>query len=183
MRTQILFVLTLATVSIFGAALAQTPKENEDHSAHSPAGNAAAASTPAAAVPLSEEAFNQQMKAMLDMRQKMQSVKTSAERSKVMDDHMRIMQSGMAMMAQMRGGTSGMGNMSGMRGTTSGGMGTTPPGAPGSGGQSQAEKNSSDSNMSGSGMMNMHLQMERRMVMMEQMLQMMVDRLATVPSK
>jgi hypothetical protein len=33
------------------------------------------------------------------------------------------------------------------------------------------------------GMMNMHMQMERRMAMMEQMLQMMIDRDAGVPRK
>jgi hypothetical protein len=34
-----------------------------------------------------------------------------------------------------------------------------------------------------SGMMNMHMQMERRMAMMEQMMQMMVDREAARPGK
>jgi hypothetical protein len=66
------------------------------------------------------------------MRQKMQAANTPAERAKLMKEHMKLMQSGMAMLGQMRGGTTGM-----------------------------------------SGMMNM--QMERRMAMMEQMMQMMVD--------
>jgi len=35
----------------------------------------------------------------------------------------------------------------------------------------------------GGGMMGMHAQMERRMAMMEQMMQMMVDRQAVMPSK
>ena len=66
--------------------------------------------------------------------------KTPAERAKLMEDHMKLMQSGMAMLGQMRGGTAGMGGM-------------------------------------------MNMQMERRMAMMEQMMQMMVDREAVRPRK
>ena len=66
--------------------------------------------------------------------------KTPAERAKLMEDHMKLMQSGMAMLGQLRGGTTGMGGM-------------------------------------------MNMQMERRMAMMEQMMQMMVDREAVRPRK
>jgi hypothetical protein len=158
MRTKILAVSTLVTVIFSGVAFAQAPKADEDHSAHHSAGNVPAASAPApsAGATPSPEAFNQQMKAMQDMHQRMQAAKTPAERARLMDDHMRIMRSGMAMMSQMHGGASGMAGMSGMRGSTSEGMG---------------------------GMMNMHMQMERRMVMMEQMMQMMIDREAGVPRR
>ena len=153
MHTKILTVSTLVTVIFSGVAFAQAPKADEVHSAHHPAGSAPAASPGATPSP---EAFDRQMKAMQDMHQRMQAAKTPAERAKLMDDHMRIMRSGMAMMSQMHGGTSSMAGMSGMRSSTSEGMG---------------------------GMMNMHMQMERRMAMMEQMMQMMIDREAGVPRR
>jgi hypothetical protein len=37
--------------------------------------------------------------------------KTPAERAKLMEDHMKLMQSGMAMLGQLRGGTAGMGGI------------------------------------------------------------------------
>jgi hypothetical protein len=178
MRTNILAASALATAIISGTAFAQTPKAEDDHSAHHPAGSASAASASVPSAMPSPEAFNQQMKAMQDMHQKMQAAKTPAERAKLMEDHMQTMQSGMAMMSQMRGGASGMGGMSGMSGSTSGSMGVMPPSAQGSTGQSQARSNSGMG-----GMMNMHMQMERRMAMMEQMMQMMIDRDAGVPRK
>ena len=50
-----------------------------------------------------------------DMRQKLRATKTPAERAKLMEDHMKLMQSGMAMLGQMRGGTAGMGGMMNMQ--------------------------------------------------------------------
>ena len=76
MRTRILAATTVATAVISGIAFAQTPKAEEDHSAHHPAGSTAAAnsSTPSAApIP---EAINQQIKTMHDMHQKMQAAKS-----------------------------------------------------------------------------------------------------------
>ena len=118
MRTRILAATTVATAVISGIAFAQTPKAEEDHSAHHPAGSTAAAnsSTPSAAP--SPEAINQQMKAMQDMHQKMQAAKSPAERAKLMDEHMKLMQSGMAMMGRMGGGPGG---------SAPGGMGMMPP--------------------------------------------------------
>ena len=138
-RKHILAVTTLATALLSGMAFAQAPKTEED-SAHHPSSTAPAAGAPALGATPSPEAFNQQMKAMQDMRQKMQAAKTPAERAKLMEDHMKLMQSGMAMLGQMRGGTACMGGM-------------------------------------------MNMQMERRMAMMEQMMQMMVDREAVRPRK
>lgn len=183
MLTQILAPLTVAAVTISGVVFAQTPQAGQDHSSHHPASNDVNVAAPAPGSLPSAEAFNQQMKAMQDMHQRMKSAKTPAERAKVMDDHMRVMQSSMAMMSQMHGGTMGMSSMSAMSGSTSGGMGTMPPGAQGSSSQSQSGSHSGMSGMSGMcGMMNMHVQMERRMTMMEHLLHMMVDRFATVPS-
>ena len=175
MRTRILAVTTLAVLS--GMAFAQTPKAEDDHSAHHPTGSDPAASPPATGATPSPEAFNQQMKAMQDMHQKLQAAKTPAERAKLMGDHMKLMQSGMTMMGQMHGvSAAGMG---GMGGSAPGGMGMTPPsGTPAGGGQTSA---GSAGGMPG--MMGMHMQMERRMTMMEQMMQMMVDREAAMPRK
>ena len=53
------------------------------------------------------------MKAMEEMHQKMQSAKTPAEREALMDEHRKLMHSGMGMMGQMRG-TGGMPGMMGM---------------------------------------------------------------------
>lgn len=88
MRTKILAASALATAIISGTAFAQTPKAEEDHSAHHSAGSASAASASAPSAKPSPEAFNQQMKAMQDMHQKMQAAKSPAERAKLMEDHM-----------------------------------------------------------------------------------------------
>ena len=146
-RKEILAAITLATALLSGMAFAQAPKTKED-SAHHPSSTAPAAGAPALGATPSPEAFNMQMKAMQDMRQKLQAAKTPAECAKLMEDHMKLMQSGLAMLGQMRGSNAGMTAMSGM-----------------------------------SGMMNMHMQMERRLAMMEQMMQMMVDREAVRPRK
>lgn len=146
MRIPTFTATTAATLLVLsGMAFAQTQKAEEDHSAHHPAGN-----TPPAAAPASNpdaapapEAIDRQMKAMQDMHQKMQAAKTAAERAKLMDEHMKLMRSGMAMMGQMRGGA----------------------------GQPPAANAGAMGNMMG-----MHMHMERRMALMEQMMQMMVDR-------
>lgn len=76
---------------------------------------------------------------MQEMHKKMQVAKDPAGRNKLMSEHMKLMQSGMTMMGQMRGDPSVC--------------------AP---------------NMNE--MMKMHMQMARRMDLMERMMQMMVDR-------
>lgn len=92
---------TLAALAVAGCAVAQTPKADEDHSAHHPPGSPPpAAAAPRAAAP---DAFDKQMKAMQDMHQRMQAAKTPTERAALMDEHMKLLQSGMAMMGQMRG--------------------------------------------------------------------------------
>ena len=60
------------------------------------------------------------MKTMQGMHEKMMSAKTPEERSKLMAEHMKAMQDGMAMMDGMSG--AGMGGMKGMQGMQ-GGMG------------------------------------------------------------
>ena len=159
----------LTTLFVAGCAIAQSPKSADEHAGHHPggaqSGGVAAQSAPASATPPAPDAFDRQMKAMQEMHKKMQAAKTPAERSALMDEHMKLMQSGTAMM--------GAGNSGGM------GMGMMQQGAQA---KPAAPAASGNSGMGG-GMMGMHAQMERRMAMMEQMMQMMVDRQAVMPSK
>jgi len=106
--------------SIFAAAAAVTfagcssfpgsgAKQPEEHEAHHPVAQAAPKVDPAK--------FDQQMKTMQEMHQKMMAARTPAERAALMNDHMKTMQDGMAMMGQMGGGMpmqgGGMSSMSG----------------------------------------------------------------------
>ena len=163
----------LTTLFVAGCAIAQSPKPADEHAGHHPgdaqSGGVAAQSAPAATTPPTPGAFDRQMKAMQEMHKKMQVAKTPAERSALMDEHMKLMQSGMAMMGAGSSGGMGMGM----------GMGMMQQGAQA---KPAAPAASGNSGMGG-GMMGMHAQMERRMAMMEQMMQMMVDRQAVMPSK
>ena len=159
----------LTTLFVAGCAVAQSPKPADEHAGHHPgdaqSGGVATQSAPAATTPPAPDAFDRQMKAMQEMHKKMQAAKTPAERSALMDEHMKLMQSGMAMMSAGNSGDIGMGRM--RQGAQA------KPAAPAAFGNSGM----------GGGMMGMHAQMERRMAMMEQMMQMMVDRQAAMPSK
>ena len=97
-----------------------------------------------------------QMKTMQAMHDKMMAAKTPEERSKLMAEHMKTMQDGMAMMEGMSG--SGMGTMKGMQGMQ---------GMQGMGGD----------------MATRHQAMEKRMEMMQTMMKMMMDRMPTAPMK
>ena len=159
----------LTTLFVAGCAIAQSPKPVDEHAGHHPgdaqSGGVTTQSAPAATTPPAPDAFDRQMKAMQEMHKKMQAAKTPAERSALMDEHMKLLQSGMTMM--------GAGNSGGM------GMGMMQQGAQA---KPAAPAASGNSGMGG-GMMGMHAQMQRRMAMMEQMMQMMVDRQAAMPSK
>ena len=158
----------LTTLFVAGCAIAQSPKPTDEHAGHHPGDTQNGVATqpaPAATAVPAPDAFDRQMKAMQEMHKKMQAAKAPAERSALMDEHMKLMQSGMAMM--------GAGNSGGM------GMGMMQQGAQA---KPAAPAASGNSGMGG-GMMGMHAQMERRMAMMEQMMQMMVDRQAAMPSK
>lgn len=76
-----------------------------------PMGNAQANSM---ATPDQMAKMNAQMKTMRDMHGKMMNAKTPEERNKLMAEHMKTMQDGMAMMDGMSG--VGMGDMKGMTG-------------------------------------------------------------------
>lgn len=156
----------LTALLLSGCAIAQPAKPDNDHAAHHGPGNAPAA---AAQPSRGADAYDQQMKAMQEMHQKMQAAKTPAERSRLMDEHMKLMQSGMAMMGQMRGAGPGMG----MR-RPDAQAGSGQPGAPSAGPMPGMMGMGAD-------MGSMHMHMERRMAMMERMMQMMVDREAAMP--
>lgn len=97
-----------------------------------------------------------QMKSMQGMHEKMMNAKTPEERSKLMAEHMKTMQDGMAMMDGMSG--AGMGGMKGMQGMT---------GMAGMTGDMGAR----------------HQMMEKRMDMMQAMMKMMMDRMPSAPAK
>ena len=76
-----------------------------------PMGNTSAASM---GTPDQMAKMDMQMKAMREMHEKMMNAKTPDERNKLMADHMKAMQDGMAMLGGMPG--AGMGDMKGMQG-------------------------------------------------------------------
>ena len=94
-----------------------------------------------------------QMKTMQGMHEKMMNAKTPEERSKLMAEHMKAMQEGMAMMGGMSG--AGMGDMKGMQGMP---------------------------NMSGDIGARQQM-MEKRMEMMQTMMKMMMDRMPAAPAR
>ena len=97
-----------------------------------------------------------QMKTMQGMHEKMMNAKTPEERSKMMAEHMKAMQDGMAMMGGMS--SAGMGDMKGMQGMQ---------GAPGMSGDMGARQQ----------------MMEKRMEMMQTMMKMMMDRMPAAPAR
>ena len=101
-------------------------------------------------------AMDAQMKAMREMHEKMVNAKTPEERNALMADHMKTLQGGMATMNMMGG--AGMGAM--------GAMGAMQGGKPMPGDMNQRQQ-----------------MMEKRMDMMQSMLQMMVDRMPAAPAK
>ncbi len=115
-----------------------------------PMGTASASTMPA---PDQMAKMDAQMKTMQAMHEKMLNAKTPEERNKLMAEHMKTMQDGMAMMESMSG--AGMGGMKGMQG-----MG-------GSTGDMGARQQ----------------MMEKRMEMMQGMMKMMMDRMPAAPAR
>ncbi len=150
----------LASLAISGFAVAQTTTSKEDHSGHHPSGSPAAAPGLAQPTPMAPDAFEKQMGVMQDMHQRMRLAKTQAERAALMKEHTRLLQESMAMISQMRG------------------KGAMPPPAPTAGAGQGAPGMPCMT-----GMEDMHKHMDRRMAMMEQVLQMMVDREVASPRK
>lgn len=140
-----------ATAAVTFAGCSSFPglgaKQAGEHDAHHPVAQAAPKVDPAK--------FDQQMKTMQEIHQKMMSAKTPAERAALMNDHMKAMQDGMAMLGQMGGGPSMTGQMGAGMPMQGGGMSSMPGG--------------------------MQKDMMQHMAMMQMMMQMMVDREAAMP--
>lgn len=165
-------VRSLITVSLMAClatlSLAAQP-DSQDHEAHHPADAASApkkskapaakppvtkpsASKPSAGTKQKVDQMDKQMTVMSEMHQKMMGAKTPEERSALMGEHMKVMQDGMSMMNMMKG--------SGMAGAGMGGGGM----------------GGSQDNKSMPGNMEDRQQMtEKRMDMMQMMMQMMMD--------
>ena len=131
------------------------------HDTHHPAGTAgtAAKSAPGKSSP-DMTRMDTQMKAMREMHDKMMAAKTPGERNALMAGHLKTMQESMRMMNATF--PSGMG---GMQGDKMGGM-----------------KEDMKGGLKG-GMAARHQMMEKRMDMMQSMMQMMSDRLPAEPAK
>lgn len=133
----------------------------------------AAGSAPGAAPPegrpavTAPDGYARQMAQMQQMHERMQAARTPQERQALLDEHTRLMRSGMEAMKQMRPGAAATGAGE-HEGHSHGGAGE----AKGMGGM-----------MGGGGMMDMHGAMERRVALLEQMLQMLVDRQLAAPAK
>lgn len=93
--------LAVLGASLVLAGCATGPNATE-HAAHHPPG--AAAQAPGKPMP---GQMGSMMKSMQDMHDKMMAARTPEERAALMKEHMKVMQDGMAMMGQMRGGMMG----------------------------------------------------------------------------
>ena len=149
------FVLSAMNASTWAA-------QDDQHQAHHPAG---AASGPASSKAMPGKggpdmaAMDAQMAAMREMHDKMMATKTPEERNALMAEHLKTMQESMRMM---NGTTDGMG---GMMGDKMGGM-----------------KGDMKGGLKG-GMAARQQMMEKRLDMMQAMMQMMTDRLPATPAK
>lgn len=141
-------VLSACATATGPAGPKRTAPTDAEHESHHPAG---AASAPAAA----SAPWQDRMKAMREMRDKMMNAKTPEERQALMAEHMKAMQGGMQMM---KGMGPGMGGGMGMMGGGMGGMGM--------GGTANRADPAQRQQM-----------MERRMEMMEMMMEMMMQRM------
>lgn len=145
--------LALAATLAMAGTTAWAADKVEDHSAHHPPAPATASQAPAPAsgpdaAGMPADAMERQTQAMTAMHEKMMNAKTPEERRALMAEHMRAMRDGMGMMQKM--GKSG--GMAGM------GQKQEPAAMP----------------------CDMHMRqqmLEKRMDMMQSMVQMMMDRL------
>ncbi len=158
---------TVLAMLLAGAALGATAQTAAEHEQHHPEGTATAPATPTAVQPATPPnamgpgqmanmaRMDQHMKAMRAMHDQMAAASTPEQRQALMAEHMKLMQEGMGMMKQMGAGMQGIGGQAGMG--PMGGM------AAGKGMPADLAER--------------HQLMEKRMEMMESMLQMMMDRL------
>jgi len=136
----------------------------------------ATAQTPAATSPEWAAQMDQQMTAMRSMHDQMASAKTPAERNALMAAHRAVMQNGMQMMGGMGPGVGkhGMAGMwPGMGAGMAGGMGPRGAGPGAMHGQAGTPEDWAARQQ----------WMEKRMEMMQSMMQLMVDRMPAEPAK
>lgn len=99
---------TLAVVATLAIASIPALAQDDQHTAHHPAGAASTAMpAPATGKPagmLDMAMMDKHMKAMQSMHDKMANTKTPAEREALMAEHMKLMQEGMSMMGDMAPG-------------------------------------------------------------------------------
>ncbi len=95
----VLGLSAVALALLAGCSSLPGGKDADEHAAHHPKDATATSAAPAG--------YDQQMKMMQEMHQKMATARTPEERAAMMKDHMKTMQDGMAMMGRMRGGMMG----------------------------------------------------------------------------
>ncbi len=150
-------------VALAGSALAADTVNTTGHDAHHPEGTTSASKAPTAKVKTATSKtapaiamMDTKIQAMHDMHEKMMIAKTPEERNALMGEHTKIMQDAMGTMDTMgmMGGKGGMG-----MGAMGGMQGQIPP-----------------------DMATRQQLMEKRMEMMGSMMQMMLDRMPSVPA-
>jgi hypothetical protein len=152
----------MATFCVTGYA--QTPVEHDTH--HPDAAPTGNMPMPIDGPDAQMARLDEQMKAMQAMHDKMMMAKTPEERSALMAEHMKVMQDSMALMGEI-----GPGGMMGKGGMRAAGANTA--GIP-----DIQDKDPTDGDMGVQRQM-----MEKRMQMMQSMIQMMLDRMPPAPGK
>ena len=92
------FLIATAALALVTVGYATTPPTQNEHATHHSVDLSSAPKVDTAKV-------DQQMKVMQDMHAKMMAAKKPEERAALMQEHMKAMQDGMAMMGQMRAST------------------------------------------------------------------------------
>lgn len=168
LRFSLIAVACIATASLGLAAAADEHAVHRPDAASAPATGASTAkakSAKAKAVPkaVTVSPMDQQMQAMQAMHDKMMNAKSMDERRGMLDEQMKSMESGMAMMDRM-------------------GVGAQPA-TPATSSASAPGGMDMDMGMGSGGMPAQHASMMKRMEMMQMMMRMMMDRLSVEPAK
>ena len=101
------FTLSIFLASILAVPIAQAADEDQnDHAAHHPKGQSAAAEDDKAAG-MQMEKMQEKMKKMQEQMEKIHAAKDPQERQRLMQEHMQSMQEGMKMMGRMGAGMKG----------------------------------------------------------------------------
>ncbi|MBL8381209.1 MAG: hypothetical protein JNM79_25300 [Burkholderiales bacterium] len=107
------YIKLLAAGAIFAFTLTAPAAEQKEHSHDHPPAKKAGPGGATQAAKEKMAGMDRQMKDMMAMHEKMMGAKTPEERRALMDEHMKSMKGGMAMMEGGGAGMSGMGMMKG----------------------------------------------------------------------